>query len=80
MKDLRRCAAVLVWAWLMASFALAQGVADGEGVTKLPSLSDKSKWPKPVAGNMNYSYVLVDLLEFQRIRGINAFRWDALGW
>ena len=80
MKDLQRCAAVLLGAWLMSGLALAQDVADGEGITKQPGLPEKSKWPKPVDDNMNYSYVLLDLLEFQRIRGINAFRWDAIGW
>ena len=56
------------------------GAATGGGVALLPDLSEKSKWPKPVADNANYSYLLFDLLEFQRIRGINALRWDALGW
>lgn len=48
--------------------------------TTLPNLSEKSKWPSPVADNGNYSYVLFDLLEFQRIRSINAMRWDVLSW
>lgn len=61
--------------------AVAQSGAAGAGnVTTLPNLSERSRWPSPVADNANYSYVLFDLLEFQRIRGINALRWDALGW
>jgi copper resistance protein B len=61
--------------------ALAKSGAAGAGdLSTLPNLSERSKWPSPVADNANYSYVLFDLLEFQRIRGINALRWDALGW
>jgi copper resistance protein B len=61
--------------------AVAQAVAAGAGkATTLPNLSERSKWPSPVDDSANNSYVLFDLLEFQRIRGINAIRWDALGW
>jgi copper resistance protein B len=61
--------------------AAPQPVAAGaSNVTTLPNLSERSKWPSPVDDNANNSYVLFDLLEFQRIRGINAIRWDALGW
>lgn len=56
------------------------GTAGTADIKTLPNLSEKSRWPSPVADNARYSYVLFDLLEFQRIRGINAFRWDALGW
>lgn len=85
MKGLRYCIAAVLGAGLMAGLALAQGAMGGNmpavgGTTTLPNLSEKSKWPAPVADNANYSYVLFDLLEFQRIRNINAFRWDALGW
>jgi copper resistance protein B len=60
--------------------AAPQSGAGTGSVRTLPNLSERSKWPNPVDDNANYSYVLVDLLEFQRIRGINAVRWDALGW
>jgi copper resistance protein B len=56
------------------------GAAGAAGVRTLPNLSERSKWPSPVDDSANYSYVLFDLLEFQRIRGINALRWDVLGW
>jgi copper resistance protein B len=63
-----------------APAVLQSGAGDGGGPTMGPNPSEKSTWPSPVADNANYSYVLFDLLEYQRIRGINAFRWDALGW
>jgi copper resistance protein B len=56
------------------------GAGEGEGPTMEPPSSERATWPSPVADNANYSYVLFDLLEYQRIRGINAFRWDVLGW
>lgn len=60
---------LILGAGLTSGFAFAQGVPE------------ESKWPSPVDDNARHTYVLVDLLEFQRIRGgINAFRWDALGW
>lgn len=46
----------------------------------MPGMAERSKWPGPVADNARYSYVLLDLLEFQRIRNINAVRWDGVGW
>ena len=42
----------------------------------LPNLSEKSKWPEPVTDDMPYSYALFDLLEYQRVEGANALRWD----
>ena len=63
-----------------ASAAPQSGAAGAGGVRTLPNLSERSKWPNPVTDNANYSYLLVHLLEFQRIRGINAMRWDVLGW
>ena len=46
----------------------------------LPNLSEKSKWPEPVGDDMPYSYALFDLLEYQRVEGANALRWDFLSW
>ena len=46
----------------------------------LPNQSEKSKWPEPVADNAPYTYALFDLLEYQRVGGVNALRWDSLGW
>ena len=46
----------------------------------LPNLSEKSKWPEPVGDDMPYSYALFDLLEYQRVEGANALRWDFLNW
>ncbi len=63
-----------------AAAAPQSGAADAGSVRSLPNLSERSKWPNPVDDNANYLYVLFDLLEFQRIRGINALRWDALAW
>ena len=48
----------------------------------LPNLSqDRTGWPSPVDDDMKRSFMLVDLLEFQRTRnGPNAARWDFVGW
>lgn len=48
--------------------------------TTLPNLSEKSKWPEPVDDDAPYSYALFDLLEYQRVEGANALRWDFLSW
>ena len=37
-------------------------------------------WPSPVADNAPNSFLLVDLLEFQRGLHIEAARWDIVGW
>ena len=70
--------AVLAGWSLMAGVAAAQ-VAPNEAPA-MPSIAERSKWPSPVSDNAHYSYILLDLLEFQRIRNINAVRWDAVGW
>ncbi len=54
--------------------------AGANELSTLPNLSEGSTWPSPVDDNANHSYVLFDLLEYQRIRGINALRWDGLSW
>ena len=69
------CAVTILVTWtVMSKPASAQGGAAGPAVSKDPT------WPNPVSDNVRYSYVLLDLLEFQRIRSINAVRWDAVGW
>jgi copper resistance protein B len=50
------------------------------GPVTLPNLSDRSKWPSPTADSATYAYALFDLIEYQRIRDVNAVRWDALAW
>ena len=50
-----------------------------EPVKTLPNLSEPG-WPEPVADNARYASFLSDLLEGQRIAGVNALRWDFLGW
>lgn len=49
-------------------------------VRTLPNLSEQEGWPEPTADNAKYSSFLSDLLEGQRIAGVNALRWDFLGW
>ncbi len=44
------------------------------------SLAVVSKWPEPIADDMPYTYALFDLLEYQRVPGANALRWDFLTW
>ena len=48
-------------------------------VATLPNLA-KRGWPDPVADNARYTSFLSDLLEGQRIEGVNAVRWDFLSW
>jgi copper resistance protein B len=52
-----------------------------EGTPTLPNLADRSSWPSPVADTATYSFLLFDLLEYQRTNdGLDALRWDILGW
>ena len=52
-----------------------------EGAPTLPNLADRSSWPSPVADTALYSFLLFDLLEYQRTKdGLDALRWDILGW
>ena len=51
------------------------------GTTTLPNLADRSGWPSPVDDTATYSFLLFDLLEYQRdTDGLDALRWDILGW
>ena len=43
----------------------------------LPNLSNRSGWPRPVADNEKYSYLLLDQLEY---RNPKTVQWDILGW
>lgn len=43
----------------------------------LPNLSDRSGWPRPVADNEKYSYLLLDQLEYRNPKTVG---WDILGW
>ena len=45
-----------------------------------PNLVDRSGWPSPTADDAIYTFVLFDLLEYQRVGRVNAVRWDVLGW
>jgi copper resistance protein B len=49
-------------------------------VTTLPNLDERQKWPSPTADDANYSYLLVDLLEFREGRTPGIVRWDVFGW
>lgn len=40
----------------------------------------RAGWPEPVADDAPYTFALFDLLEYQRIGGTDALRWDFLGW
>jgi copper resistance protein B len=51
-----------------------------ESTPTLPNLADRSSWPSPVADTALYSFVLFDLLEYQRTSDLDALRWDILGW
>jgi len=54
--------------------------ADAQRTTTLPNLSDRSRWPSPTADDATYTFMLFDLLEYQRAGSVNALRWDFLGW
>jgi copper resistance protein B len=52
-----------------------------DGTTTLPNLADRAGWPSPVADSAFYSFLRFDLLEYQRSTdGLDALRWDLLGW
>jgi len=51
-----------------------------ESTPTLPNLADRSGWPSPVDDTAMYSFVLFDLLEYQRTSDLDALRWDILGW
>lgn len=47
----------------------------------LPPSSEQTTWPQPIGDAQTNSYILFDLLEYQRLRGgVNAFNWSASGW
>ncbi|MCW5626822.1 MAG: copper resistance protein B [Burkholderiales bacterium] len=46
----------------------------------LPNPSGRTGWPEPVGDSAPYTFALFDLLEYQRIGGVDALRWDFLGW
>lgn len=51
------------------------------GTTALPSRINRSSWPSPVADSALYSFLRSELLEYQRdTDGLDALRWDLLGW
>lgn len=64
--------------------SIGQGLPEGRPVAgetpTLPSVSERSKWPSPTADSETYAFALFDLLEYQRIRTVDALRWDALAW
>lgn len=47
-------------------------------VTTLPNLDGRESWPSPTADDANYSYLLIDLLEFRE--NPEVVRWDMFGW
>lgn len=53
----------------------------GAGMPTLSAPVDRSGWPRPVDDTASYSFLLFDLLEYQRTQdGLDALRWDILGW
>lgn len=42
--------------------------------------AERASWPRPVIDDETYSFVLFDLLEYQRVREVDALRWDILAW
>lgn len=60
--------------------AIPEQSKEGTRTTTLPNLSEHPAWPSPVDDSEKYTYVLFDLLEYQRTRGVDVLRWDASGW
>src|SRR6266567_3351165 len=89
---MRRTAGLLaLTGWLLAhhaGFATAPVPPDPhegsphavESTPTLPNLADRSGWPSPVDDTAMYSFVLFDVLEYQRTSDLDALRWDILGW
>lgn len=66
----------------------ARSMADMPGMAmtaKPPGLPNQAPhlqhgWPKPVADQMPFSYLLFDRLEYGLAKGAAEFRWDVQGW
>lgn len=76
--------------WAAVGLAIALGIAleialmialgARFGLAQEPAPPTKARWPYPIADQAVYSNVLFDLLEYQRVGGVNAMRWDVVGW
>lgn len=64
----------------MENPAAEPAAAPGPPVTTLHNLEPQPGWPSPTADDGNYSFVLLDLLEYRESAGPGSFRWDAFGW
>ena len=72
-----------------ACFALASLAASTCGALRAQEPSsqpvraptvDRTGWPQPTADDALYTFVLVDLLEYQKSREPGTIRWDIYGW
>lgn len=66
---------------IIALFASAAARAEEPvSVPVLATDEDRENWPEPTEDDAPYTFVLLDLLEYQQSREPGAIRWDAYGW
>jgi copper resistance protein B len=58
-----------------------QPPGETSGAKTLPNLSPaRGTWPQPVDDKQRFYLLLVDQLEYQRVRNVDALSWNVLGW
>lgn len=62
--------------------ASARAVDSPELLTGIAEAAEggKGRWPEPIHDDAWYRYALFDLLEYGRVGGVDALRWDVVGW
>ena len=60
--------------------AAAPSPAQEPGAPASATSAESAGWPEPIADSAFNSLVLFDVLEFQRLRNLNALRWDVTAW
>lgn len=64
----------------MQSSKARPAVAESQPETTCCNFEARPGWPNPTADDGKYSFVLLDLLEYQESSGPGSVRWDAVGW
>ncbi len=67
-------------ALLVAGLVAAPRLAQGQGAPAAATNAETAGWPEPIDDSAFNSLVLIDVLEFQRLRNLNALRWDVTAW
>jgi copper resistance protein B len=76
---MNRCVVASFIAFALPGIVMAQS-ADSPSVIDPNSHSPQTQWPRPVDDREKFSLLLFDLLEYQRVRGVDAMNWSFLGW